>query len=200
MEEVLVWRFFEKNTTMVLLNVPRNVLLSIIHAGATPMDEDSLFTEPMSVPFQSISPGMPLIHCIGGSRNPMMSKLGTTADRLFLSHRECNVPESSTDQTLLMSVSSIRPLHRDTGLPTPESLPRRNIAVSTSPTSPTAIVPSRNDDASHSDGHNPQASASRFESISLGVGAIIGFVSGIIQGYERASDILLPEVSSFSVF
>jgi hypothetical protein len=102
-------------------------------------------------------------------------------------------------------VCSIRPPNRNgsnrqIGLPTPESLPRRNVVVTPSPASASDIIPLGNDDGSHSDNHNPQTPGSHSGYIAFGVGAAFGFVQGIFQGFRWSSDILLPEVNSSRIF
>ncbi|KAG1740002.1 hypothetical protein EDB19DRAFT_1709717 [Suillus lakei] len=86
--------------------------------------------------------------------------------------------------------------HRDIGLPTPESLPRRNHEmVGSPPTSPApsseVTVSSCNDAHSHSDRQNPQTPDSRFGPISLAVSYFAGFVGGV----RSSSHMFLPEIS-----
>ncbi|KAJ8589938.1 hypothetical protein M405DRAFT_187478 [Rhizopogon salebrosus TDB-379] len=109
--------------------------------------------------------------------------------------------EAGDNSRQVVPVTPIRPLNRNgsnrqIGLPTPESLPRRNVVVTPSPASASDIIPLGNDDGSHSDNHNPQTPGSHSGYIAFGVGAAFGFVQGIFQGFRWSSDILLPEISS----
>ncbi|KAG0709339.1 hypothetical protein DFH29DRAFT_887885 [Suillus ampliporus] len=80
------------------------------------------------------------------------------------------------------------------GLPTPESLPRRN-AVVLPPTSQalfSEVGSSDHEDHSHSDRQDPQIPGAHFGYISLA----IGFVSGVLEGFRWSCDIFMQEISS----
>ncbi|KAG1876409.1 hypothetical protein DFJ58DRAFT_754158, partial [Suillus subalutaceus] len=83
----------------------------------------------------------------------------------------------------------------DIGLPTPESLPRRQVIVSRSSPTPTAssteVTSSGNDAHSHSDRQNPTP-GSRFGPLSLA----IGYFAGFVRGFRSSSHMFLPEISS----
>ncbi|KAG2132775.1 hypothetical protein DEU56DRAFT_811987 [Suillus clintonianus] len=83
--------------------------------------------------------------------------------------------------------------HQDIGLPTPESMPRRHVALlpPTSPASSSEVISSGNDAHSHSDRQNPQASGSRFGYISV----VAGYAAGFVQGFRSSSRMFLPEIS-----
>ncbi|KAG2343936.1 hypothetical protein BDR05DRAFT_206854 [Suillus weaverae] len=80
------------------------------------------------------------------------------------------------------------------GLPTPESLPRRQVVVSpfTSTASFSEVTSSGNDAHSHSNRQNPQTPGSHFGSISLA----IGYFTGFVRGFRSSSHMFLPEISS----
>lgn len=84
----------------------------------------------------------------------------------------------------------------DIGLPTPESLPRRQVVVPRSSPTPTAssseVTSSGNDAHSHSDRQNPQTPGSRFGPLSLA----IGYFAGFVRGFRSSSHMFLPEISS----
>lgn len=84
----------------------------------------------------------------------------------------------------------------DIGLPTPESLPRRQVVVSrsspTSTTSSSEVTSSGNDAHSHSDRQNPQTPGSRFGPLSL----VTGYFAGFVRGFRSSSHMFLPEISS----
>ncbi|KAG2136203.1 hypothetical protein BD769DRAFT_1439613 [Suillus cothurnatus] len=109
--------------------------------------------------------------------------------------------EESRDNNLAVPFTPARTLNYshskgDIGLPTPESLPRRQVVVSRSSPTPTAssleVTSSGNDAHSHSDGQNHHTPGSRFGPLSLAV----GYFSGFVSGFRSSSHMFLPEISS----